>query len=478
MRVILFYPGCYNSTAKEYNVSYLAVNLPQLGLASIAAVLEKNKHEVALFDAASDFTTSEEEWIRRILDFFPDFIGFSTITANFWNAYRICRVIKDKRDTIKTVFGGVHASWGRELLLGSFPAIDYIIAGEGEYSFLRLIRGDAPETIPGLCYRNGETCLAGPVQDKSTLCSMDDLPFPAYNLLQGFPGKYSMPLFCYPRHPGASIISSRGCVYQCSYCDRSVFKQSFRWNSPEYTCELILYLNREYGIKHIMFYDDLFTMNRNRVQTLCHLLRASGKPVSFNCIVRIGHIDSDLIQELKSAGCWMVNVGIESGDQNILDSHKSGLTVQNIRTDVELLYNSGLWVKGLFMMGFPGETEESIKKTMALAYSLPLKDANVTAFTPFPGSPIYENISNFGTFDKDWSNWQNMDCVNFVFIPSETGSKHILEKYYKEFLTGFYNRPFMRSVYRKMVFQSSHSYWRLIKNAPRFFKYAKRLKSG
>jgi radical SAM superfamily enzyme YgiQ (UPF0313 family) len=111
------------------------------------------------------------------------------------------------------------------------------------------------------------------------------------------------------------------------------------------------------------FYDDLFTLNRKRVEELCLRLSSSRIPVTFNCIVRIGHIDPQLIALLKKGGCWMVSVGIESGDQEPAGYSKDGLSIESIRRDVQLLHDSGLWVKGLFMIGFPGEKEESIVKT-------------------------------------------------------------------------------------------------------------------
>ena len=131
----------------------------------------------------------------------------------------------------------------------------------------------------------------------------------------------------------------------------------------------------------------------------------------------------------------MVSVGIESGDQAILDANKEGLTIEAVRRDVKMVHESGLWVKGLFMIGFPGETEESIVKTREFAKSLPLKDANLTAFTPFPGAPISAGIENLGTFENDWS---RMDCVNFVFVPKEIKSKAVLEHHYGLFFREFY----------------------------------------
>ncbi len=477
MRIVLFHPRGYDNSEGKPSISTLAANLPPIGLASIASLLRNSGHTVKIFDAALYYRVHNTAWVQKILDFTPDFVGFSAITSSFLDAYNICHSVKEARDTVQIIFGGVHVSWGKEKILTRFPAIDFVIAGEGEFAFLDLVNNKDQKKITGLYYREGTTVKHGPLQEKKDLCSMDDLPFPAYDLVNGFPKKYAMPLFSYPRHPGASVISSRGCVYHCSFCDRSVFHDSFRWNSPEYTFELVKWLKTDFGVKHVMFYDDLFTLNQDRVAKLCKLFRESELGLSFNCIVRVGHISNELIRELQTSGCWMVNVGIESGDQDILDSFKEGLTLDAIREDVERLHNAGIWVKGLFMMGFPTEMENSIQKTIDFACSLPLKDANVTAFTPFPGAPVAESIQDSGAFDSNWTNWRNMDCVNFVFVPKEIGSKAILEKYYKEFIRRFYNRPSMKKVYRKMLFQSTHSYWRLIKHASTFWRYAKNIKN-
>ena len=439
--------------------------MPPIGITSIAAVLRKAGHEVTIIDAALLFRVPNTAWAERIVGVCPDMVGFSVTTQAFSDAYDVCKRVKELAPDVKTVFGGVHASWGKGDLLLQYPAIDYIIAGEGEPRLKALADGDSD--FERIYFRSGSEVMQG--TKPLAACRLDELPFPAYDLLQGFPKRYLMPLFGYPKHPGANIISSRGCIYTCSYCDRSVFGKSFRWNSPEYTFQQILWLYRDFGVRHFNFYDDLFTLNRRRVEELCTRLASSKLPVTFNCIVRIGHIDPDLIRLLKRGGCWMVSVGIESGDQKILDSHKEGLSLEDIRRDITLLHQSGLWVKGLFMIGFPGESEESIIKTRELAVSLPLKDANLTAFTPFPGAPISSAIEELGAFENDWS---KMDCVNFVFVPKDVGSKEILERHYKAFYREFYNRKFMRKeVYPRMFLQSPHSVYRLIRHGSRFLRF-------
>lgn len=472
MKIILFYPRGYPHDPSKRNISSLACIMPPIGVASIAAVLRKAGHEVKIFDAALSYFVANSEWATRICAEKPDMVGFSATTYAFMDAYDVCSRVKDICPDCKIVFGGVHVSWGKGEILKKFPAIDYIVAGEGEIAIQAIADGKSPSVHDTIYYRNGTEIVQG--TGSTPHCKLDDLPFPAYDLLEGFPKKYLMALFSYPRHPGANIISSRGCVYQCSYCDRSVYGKSFRWNSPEYTFQQIQWLYRDFGVRHVSFYDDLFTLNRARVAELCEKL-ANYKKVSFNCIVRIGHIDKELIKLLKKGGCWMVSVGIESGDQALLDTHKDGLSLDAIRRDIQLLHESGLWVKGLFMMGFPGETEETIIKTRQFATSLPLKDANITAFTPFPGAPISKEIDTLGTFDNDWS---KMDCVNFVFISKEIAKLATLQKHYAAFYREFYNRKFMKKyVYPKMILQSPHSMLRLLRHATRFLQFTRSLES-
>jgi anaerobic magnesium-protoporphyrin IX monomethyl ester cyclase len=466
MKIVLFNPRGFTLDPKFRRLHRLACVMPPIGLASIAAVLRNAGHSVAVFDAALDTEYSNDQWAQRILSANPDMVGFTAVTSAFLDACDVAKRVKQQAEKTAVVFGGVHVSWGKERILERFPEIDFVVAGEGEYAMRKLAGGESHTSIEGLYFRNGPAVEHGPAP---ALCAMDDLPRPAYDLLAGFPKRYLMPLFSYPRHPGANVISSRGCVYQCSYCDRSVFGKGFRFNSPEYTAGLISHLAKDFGVRHINFYDDLFTLDRERVAKLCGLLSQLKPAVNFNCIVRLGHIDDDLIRLLKSAGCFMVNVGIESGDQAILDRHKSGLTLEVVRRDIEKLTRGGLYVKGLFMMGFPGEDEASIAATRDFALSLPLKDANVTAFTPFPGAPITAGIRTLGEFDDDWS---KMDCEHFVFVPSEIGSREKLERLNREFIRAFYQRKYMRRIYLKMLCESPHSYLRLAMNAAAFLPYA------
>jgi radical SAM superfamily enzyme YgiQ (UPF0313 family) len=295
---------------------------------------------------------------------------------------------------------------------------------------------------------------------------LDNLPFPAYGKLKGFPTSYKLPLFNYPKAPNATVVSSRGCPYQCSYCDRSVFQQSFRFHSAQYMFDLVKHLNKDFGVRHINYYDDLFTFNRKRIEDFCKLMIENKPGVTFNCAARAEHIDLDLLKLMKKAGCWMMSLGIETGDPDLLKQHRSSSNLDMIREKVTLIRETGIRAKGLFMMGLPGETEESIDKSIQYALSLPLNDMNLAKFTPFPGSPLYKDIRGHGTFHEKW---ELMNCNNFIFIP--TGfTEERLEQRYHEFYRNHFKRAHILFDYVTMLWRSPESWMRFLWNLKDFLK--------
>jgi anaerobic magnesium-protoporphyrin IX monomethyl ester cyclase len=363
------------------------------------------------------------------------------------------------------VVGGVHVSALRGAILERFPAIDVLVTGEGEKAIAELASGTQPEHIQGLVYREG-----GGIRDnglRTDLVELDTLPFPAYHKLDGFPKRFEAALFNYPKAPTATIISSRGCPYQCSYCDRSVYRRSFRYNSADYLYEHMAYLKKEFGIRHVFFYDDLFTFNRERVEKFCGMLRSKPLGMTFNCAVRVGHADDELLRMLKAAGCWMVSLGIESGSPEILARHKTKVSFGEMKDTVKRIQKTGIRAKGLFMMGLPGETEETIQQTTEFINGLELDDMNMTKFTPFPGSPLYQTIHDEGTFEE---RWELMNCLNFVFVPKGIESKERLDELYKRFVKQFYTGRSWTRKFVPLLFKSPDSARRLFMNLPTFLR--------
>ena len=440
--------------------------MPPLGIMSIAAFLESRGIDTEIIDCYGTPLTGKEladEIIRRR----PDGVGFSCTTSSFLEGYRIAELLKGARPDLPVVFGGAHACSVGMPLLDSFPAIDYLVLGEGEQTMFELAAAGFRngKAVPGVAFRqDGQAVLSS---QRSLIANLDDLPFPAYRRLPDFPRRYNLPLFSYPTAPNTSVISSRGCPYNCSYCDRSVFSRGFRFNSPDYITDHMAMLNRDFGIRHVFFYDDLFTFDRKRVAEFCELKERKRIPVTYNCIARLEHVDDELLQLLKRSGCWQVNFGIESGDPEVLKKHRKFYDLDEVQRKLTMVRKAGMRVKGLFMIGLPGETEESIRRTIDYALQLPLDEANVTKFTPFPGAPIYRDIREQGEFNEEWP---LMNCVNFVFIPHGM-TKDQLEGLYNEFISRFYRRSRIHWGYTTMLWKSPHSIAHFMRNLPEILKF-------
>ncbi len=468
MRIVLVHPAGSNFVPGKKDITPVANRMAPLGLLSIAAFLGQSGHDVSILDCLGPFVATDmESNIQTILDKQPDWVGFSTTTSSFPDAHEMARRIKEKKPRIRTVFGGVHVcAWGKQLF-NDFDSIDCLCLGEGETPLLELAGGVAPETIPGMACR--DTSINSPNPGKP-IADLDTLPFPAYEKLEGFPKQYRLPLFSYKKTPGATMVTSRGCPYQCSYCDRSVFKRSYRYNSAEYVYEHLKYLKDRFGVRHVNIYDDLFTTHRQRIETLCRLLISRPLKMNFNCAVRVGHADDELLNLLKRAGCLQVSVGIESGDPDLLQVHKPGVYLNEVRNTIRSIQEKGLRAKGLFMMGLPGETEASIKKTGDFIMSLGLDDMNMSKFTPFYGAPVWKDITRFGSFDHDW---RKMNCLNFVFVPHGIESRQKLDELYNRHVKRFYTDRKWRIRFAKRILEHRKSLAYMLKNLPAFL-YAMR----
>jgi anaerobic magnesium-protoporphyrin IX monomethyl ester cyclase len=474
MRIMLVHPAGSNWVPGEKDITATANRMAPLGLLSIAAYLKRSGHQVFIHDCLGpEAPPGIAENVQAVLAAEPELVGFSTTTSSFFDGNDMAALIKQTGLRVKTVFGGVHVSALGAPLLKNFPSIDYLSPGEGEETLAELAAGQNPAEINGLIWRDSEGIVTN--APRSPLPDLDQLPFPDYEGLKGFPRSYNLPLFSFIGFPGATMSTSRGCTYECSYCDRSVFKRTYRYNSPEYIYEHMLHLRRRFGVRHITIYDDLFTLNRPRIFELCRLLTSKPLGIQFNCAVRVGHADNDLLKTLKEAGCLMVSVGIESADQVMLERHKAGVTLDEVRDTVARIKACGIRAKGLFMMGLPGETEASIQATSDFVMSLGLDDMNMSKFTPFPGAPVWSMLNEEGTFQEDW---KLMNCLNFVFVPKTIESKEKLDYLYNRHVKRFYSNKAWRRNFARRLWQHRWSVLHLLRHLPSFLAAKRNFEPG
>lgn len=471
--VLFIHPLGYSAQKAGSDISRLANIMPPLGLASIAAYLEQFHVHNDIIDcyAHPDSDTIIREYIHR---YSPPFVAFSCTTSSFYDGVRLAEMIKNENASTSIIFGGVHVSAMKEQTLSCSQVIDYVIVGEGEEPLRKLISRDyvSLDEVMGLVYRkdDGSICFTG---YQKNLLNLDELPFPAYEKLIGYPAIYKLPIFNYPTTPNCSCISSRGCPYSCSYCDRSVFRKSFRYNSAEYLYNHMHYLKDTFAIRHINFYDDQFTFNKTRIQKFSEMVINKPLGMTFNCAARAEHLDWDLLKLMKKAGCWMISLGIETGDPLLLAQHRQNPDLEMMREKIVLIKKAGIRVKGLLMMGLPGETEMSIRRSQNYVYSLPIDDFNLAKFTPFPGSPVYSAIKEKGKLMGEFQEeWEKMDCMQFLFVPKGIDRER-MEELFIEFYKCHYMRPHVLLGYVSMLWKSPDSWLRFVKNLPSFLSFAK-----
>ncbi|MBN2645410.1 MAG: B12-binding domain-containing radical SAM protein [Desulfuromonadaceae bacterium] len=468
-RILLVHPLGYASSRAGRDVSRLANIMPPLGLASIAAYLQQRGLEVQIVDCYAHPDSD-----RRIVDLVrtlrPGWLGLSCTTSSFHDGVRIAALAKSEQPGLRVAMGGPHVSALKGVLLENYPVLDALIVGEGEESFYQLVCHEPAEwpTLAGVVSRDDAGAICFPGYRKPAL-DLDSLPFPAYDKLVGFPLTYQLPIFNYPKAPNTSCISSRGCPYACSYCDRSVFQRTFRFNSADYLYAHLSELKQRYGVRHINFYDDQFTFHRQRVVDFCRLLIDRPLDMTFNCAIRAEHVDDELIGLMKEAGCWMMSLGIETGDPDLLAQHRQNPDLAMLADTIHLIKKHHIRVKGLMMVGLPGESEQSVRRSMAYIRALPIDDLNVAKFTPFPGSPLYEHIHDLGRFDEDWD---RMDCMRFQFVPHGMNEEQ-LERLFLEFYKMHFKRHDVLWNYVTMLWKSPHSWYRFASNLTGFLSFAR-----
>lgn len=466
MRVTLVQPAGFNFVPGYPDFSMLANRLPPIGIMQLASWLEKFGHNVVLHDCLGPFAPSGiRKNVEIILSSDPELVGFSATTSGFMDAVEMAQIIRERRPDIRIIFGNVHGSSLGAPILRHFPEIDYLVVGEGEGAILDIANGRSCSEIGNLIYRaeNGQIVI-NPRRDR--ILDLDDLPFPAYEKLRGFPHAYHLPLFSYVKRYGATMITSRGCPYTCSFCDRTVFERLYKTNSPQYIHDHMQYLRDHFNVYHVNMYDDLFTAKKQRVIDLCDLLIEKPLGMQFNCAIRAGHTSDEMLRKLKQAGALMVSIGIESADPDMMSRHKAGVTLDEVRATVRSIHAAGLRAKGLFIFGMPGETPETITATSDFILSLELDDMNMSKFSPLHGAPIWsECVSGVsGEFVEDW---RLMNCLNFVFLPNGFSSREEMDSIYNWHVTRFYNSKGYRRRFIKRLWQHRWSLWHLMKHLPK-----------
>jgi anaerobic magnesium-protoporphyrin IX monomethyl ester cyclase len=381
--------------------------LPPLGLASLAAVLERNGIPVRILDTAA-LGLSQEEIIRRVTDLNPGWVGITSTTVEINHSLRLAALIKKSLPHAKIVFGGSHAS-ALPSEVAAHPAVDAVVLCEGEATFLELVQTGDFSKVKGITYRQDSGAVVS-TPPRPFLADLDQLPMPAYHLLPMKQYRPSMGNF--RRLPAMSMVTTRGCPGRCTFCSTRGMGEKIRYRSAGLLADEIELLIKDYGIKEISFYDDTISWHKANFTRLLEEIIRRKLDISWSCMSRVDMVDYEMLCLMRRAGCHQVAYGVESSSPEILRNVKKNVDPALVPGVVRDSRRAGLNVRLMFMFGNPGETRETMADTLKFALSLKpdLYVFNITV--PFPGTEMFAWAESNGyLMTRDWDQYDLSHAV-------------------------------------------------------------------
>lgn len=412
--------------------SKIASKYPALGLASIAAVLEKEGHKVTFIDMlAEEMSLEQFKLYFKFNGLKFDYVGITATTPLINNALQIAKEVKELFPNKKVILGGVHPSMLDEEVIKN-KYVDIVVRGEGEITMKEIVADKNLEKIDGITYKNnGLICRNF---DRKFIENLDDLPMPAYYLMPIH--KYKPALGAYKRLPAMSIFATRGCPGLCTFCCR-LFKGKIRVKSARKIVDEIKYLIKDFGIKEISFYDDTFTAMKDNVREFCNIIINEKVDITWSCFTRVNYIDEELFTLMKKAGCHLVLFGVESGNQNILNKMNKMISIEQIKKAVSICRKIGIHTRASYIFGCIDDTEETMKETLKFALELDTDYAQFNIMTAYPGTKLWQEAKENGWLiikDYDYS-------VSDFTMQLPTVSNERIKYYYNLAHKKFYLRP-------------------------------------
>ena len=436
MSKILLISPSFGSVYEKTNLKNVAPMTPHTGLAYIAGSLLNHGHEVKIFDF--NLYNDDQKFIKELKDFSPDFVGINFVTSLIREADRILKIVKENNKKAILVGGGPHCSSEPESSLKE-TRLDIAVIGEGDFTILDIVDEKKLSEIKGIAYRENNKIFINEKRD--FIGNLDTLPFPAYHLYEI--EKYKIPSVVAKKNPVVWLETSRGCPFGCVYCNKTIFGRIFRVKSPERVIKEFIKV-KKLGVKEVHILDDSFTNNIERAKKICDLLieKEVGMIWCTASGIRVDRVDLELLKKMKQAGCYRIHVGIESGNQNILNRIKKGITLEQVRRAVKWAKEAGLDVGGYFMIGLPGETKETMRQTIDFAKSLNLDLAKIAICMPLPATELFSELDKKGLIKSyDWVNFNFYTPASTIY-DHENLSWEIIQQYSKKFYREVYLNPF------------------------------------
>lgn len=408
-------------------------------LAYATAVLEEAGEEVELYDFPA-MNWDKINLRKLIKEKQPQFVVLDSTTPSIYSDIECAQICKEE-NAAKIIMVGTHVSaLPEQTLMEAKGAIDVIAIGEYDYTVRDIIQNwDRLKDVSGICYLDNGSPKLTP--SRPLIANLDDLPFPAWHHLD------IMKYFDAGRlYPHIDIIAGRGCPYQCTFClwPQLMYGYKYRLRSAKNVVDEIKYclkLFPQLRKGEFFFEDDTFTVSKERALSICEEIQSRGLKIIWSANARPDIYDLELFKSMKASGCRELLVGFESGDQEVLDQMKKGLKVEDSIEFMRVAKEAGLEVHGCFVFGMPGETKESMDKTLNFALKLDLTTIQFAGAVPYPGTEYYQFCQSQGLLKaKSWTDWLESGEQASVIDYSGLNSKEIND-YVDKGLKSFYFRP-------------------------------------
>ncbi len=428
------------------------------------SVLEKAGNLVKFIDGAA-LNLSKEEIIEEMSRFSAELVVIHTTTPSIYNDISYARVAKEK-GLATTVLIGPHVSvLPEDTFEYAKDSVDVIVKGEYDYTLRELAEGKALEEVLGIFYRKNGKVISNPSRPP---LDVNESPFPAWHHIK--PEWYHD---AGKKYPFLTLISGRGCFGTCTFCRdiQTMYGRKLRLRDPELVVDEIEYdLKLFPHLQEIMFETDTFVASSDHVRGICEEMLRRDIDISWSCNARVD-MDLELLPLMKRAGCRMLMVGFEFGTNEALRAVKKGITIEQSRKFAEEAHRLGFIIHGCFMIGAPGETLESARKTIDFAKSLPLDTIQISGICAYPGTEIYQWAKEKGyLLPGKWTEWVDENGEQVTILNYPQFSKEEIDVMIDEGLKEFYLRP--RQMMRMLIeIRSISELWAKLHGLKSFIGY-------
>jgi len=440
---------------------------PAMGILYIASYCSDNSdHQIEVIDASLEGLTYRQ-LAERVRGAQPDLVGITCLTFTLIDSLKTAEMVKSISPEILVVLGGIHVTLFPEESIQP-DCVDFAIKGEGEITFTRLLdkleNRKSLREIPGIIFKDGnkiiDTGIPSPIED------LNDLPFPKRNLTPYHKFK------SYENDTAATtMISSRGCPFNCLFCFRPYYDKKLRFRSAE---NIISEIEKclELGIGEIHFYDDTFTIDRDRVLELCEMIKVKNLNFRWSVMTKVDLVDPKLLMTMKESGCYRIRYGVESGSNEILKILRKGITVNQAQEAFRISREAGISTVAYFVLGSPTETEDQIKSTLKLAKDLKADFTNFSIITMYPGTDLYRLAFEKKILTRDvWREFSSNPVQDFIppFWEEYFSREQLIKFQSKAYKTVYLNSVFIKKKLKR--FKNFRSFVEMFHLGAKMVKY-------